>query len=384
MIRVMYLFLSFLLVACSTPRPSTPIWVGGLPVLDLDLPQSQWSDEGVQIRRIQLIPGRGLNTHQIWAHVPGKGEVAILASDPIEQVAPQFSAADHDVHGNQSFFQGGPWMIPFANRIRGSQIPAKNQIRVQAGSKAWSLDANWAGSKPGSEPHAMHGLLLKTPFDVVTNTVLPDGSRQLRAEKRMGDFGGRWIGDLNLVFEAVLKKNSIVFRWQAINMGTSRVPVGMGWHPFFRIPSGDRAGAVLEIPAERRAQINNYNDVFPTGRLVRVEGSDFDFRKPRPLGNTFLDDSFTSLVRNANREVVVSLADPKSGLRTHVMSRSQSTVAIQVYAPVDKPFVAIEPQTQLADPFSKSWGRQPTGMRWLKPGQKMDFEVEVKVEALGG
>jgi galactose mutarotase-like enzyme len=384
-VRKIFAFVILVLLSSCVSRPQpVPIWVGGLPVTDVVLPESRWDDSQFQIRRVQLIPGRGLNTHQIWAHVPGKGEVALLASDPIESIAASFSGSDHDRFGNQSFFQGGPWMIPFANRIRGKVSDSGDKIEVQARSQKWSLDANWAGSKVGSEPHAMHGLLLKAPFDLATNDVMKDGTRVFRAEKKVGNFNERWLGDLLLVFQMELNGSSVVMKWQAVNVGKTRVPVGMGWHPFFRIPSGDRSTARLEIPAERRALTNNYNDVFPTGRVVRVEGTDFDFRRPKALGNLFLDDAFTGLQRSTRGQVLMALEDPKFGTRTVVTSTSPSLFAIQVYAPVDKAFVAIEPQTNLADPFSRVWGQQKTGMLWLKPGQILDFKVELKVESLGG
>ena len=40
----------------------------------------------------------------------------------------------------------------------------------------------------------------------------------------------------------------------------------------FAIPSGDREQAKLSIPAKQMAQVNNYDDVFPTGRLLPMKG----------------------------------------------------------------------------------------------------------------
>ena len=44
----------------------------------------------------------------------------------------------------------------------------------------------------------------------------------------------------------------------AANIGRERTPVGIGWHPYFHLPSGDRAQARLRIAAERRLVVDNY------------------------------------------------------------------------------------------------------------------------------
>ena len=54
--------------------------------------------------------------------------------------------------------------------------------------------------------------------------------------------------------------------------------------------------------------------------------------------------------------------------------------AVQVFAPPDQPFVVIEPQLALADPFGARW-RRSTGMALLPPGGRVRYHVEV---AIGG
>ena len=54
--------------------------------------------------------------------------------------------------------------------------------------------------------------------------------------------------------------------------------------------------------------------------------------------------------------------------------------AVQVYAPCDKDFVAIEPQMNYGDPFNREiWSGRNTGIAILKPGKALEYKVQVSV-----
>jgi aldose 1-epimerase len=64
--------------------------------------------------------------------------------------------------------------------------------------------------------------------------------------------------------------------------------------------------ATLRIPA--RTVLHSNNRGLPDGSKP-VEGSQFDFRRPRPIGATVLDHAFTDLERGDDRLARVELAD---------------------------------------------------------------------------
>jgi galactose mutarotase-like enzyme len=88
--------------------------------------------------------------------------------------------------------------------------------------------------------------------------------------------------------------------------------MAIGWHPYFAIPSGDRQQARLHIPASDMAEVNNYDDVFPTDNLIPLKGTKYDFTQPdgKPLGDIFLDDNFSHLTRSDGEVVVDSWMSP--------------------------------------------------------------------------
>lgn len=159
--------------------------------------------------------------------------------------------------------------------------------------------------------------------------------------------------------------------------------MAIGWHPYFRIPSGRRGQARLRIPAAARLPVNDYDEVLPTGAVLPVEGTPYDFALfgGRELGEAYLDDCFTGLQRSATGEAVCELVDPAAGYGLRLASASPEVIAVQAYAPPAHAFVAIEPQTSFADPYGAEWGAAATGARLLQPGEALEYRVRIELFA---
>jgi aldose 1-epimerase len=69
-----------------------------------------------------------------------------------------------------------------------------------------------------------------------------------------------------------ISRDAIIATVEAKNVGDKPEPVGIAWHPYFNLPSGERAQARLHLAGDQRAEVNNYDDVFPTGKLLPSEG----------------------------------------------------------------------------------------------------------------
>ncbi|HKD38313.1 MAG TPA: aldose 1-epimerase, partial [Pirellulales bacterium] len=278
--------------------------IGGRQVVTLSVPLADAAKP--QIIAVDVLPGRGMNIYQIRANLPGKGVVDLITSPPLEE-AKKLLASDQP--GNASFSIGGAILVPFANRIRGKL--EGDAIETNINGKPDRLVANWKGKNPGAERHAMHGLILASPMDATL------GPGTVTATLDAGDFQGHWPSKTNLTIAATLRPDSFGFTVTAKNMGNEDLPIGIGWHPYFAFPSGQRSQAIVKIPARERALVNNYDDVFPTGELVPV-GDFFD----KPLGDRFMDDCFVGLERAADGSATAEIIDPASkyGLRVKAVS----------------------------------------------------------------
>lgn len=322
-----------------------------------------------------ILPGRGMNLLQITASIPGKGVIDVLATPSLDEVAKALSG---DKFGNMSFSTfGGAFLVPYANRIRGTLSPDGQTLTTEWHGKKLTLPANWSGKNPGAERHSIHGLILTRKADEMQ--ISPDGT-SITAHIHAGNFGGQWLSSTELTVRIDLRADSVDSTIVARNVGGELEPMGIGWHPYFTIPSGRRDQVRLHIPATEHVETNNLDDVFPTGRITSVKGTADDFTAPegKIIGNSLYDDSFSGLVRT-NGQVVVSLIDPAAHYGLRIEGLSPEIKTVQFYAPKDKPFVALEEQFNFGDPFSKVWKGMDTGMVTLAPGQSTTWHVRLQL-----
>ena len=370
------------LAACGQPTAgggqaasqTQTISIGGEPVVVLQRPRS--SDQSKpQFLEATVLPGRGMAVLQIKAYIPGKGEINLLNSPALPEAQQLLDKGD-DEWGNQVFKIGGAILLPFANRIRGTLSPDGKTITATVAGKTITLAANWSGNKPGAEKHAIHGLLLRSKFANVSSNNGPQEST-VTGTLRAGNFGGHWFSASDITVQIKLKDDAFDMLVSVKDAGRAPLPMGIGWHPYFILPSGDRSQVRLHLPSDTRAIMNNYDDSFVTGERVSVKGTPYDFSAPggRPLGTQYLDDNYSDLVRNPDGSTVAEIIDPAAKFGLRLTTFSPSIKSIQVYAPLGKNFVAIEPQFNLPDPYGKAWGNTDTGMVLLQPGQSVDWHV---------
>ena len=386
-----HLAIATLVAGCSyaqvaaVPKPAfsakkMSIKVGGEPVVELNAPKS--GDGGPQILKAYILPGRSMNIYQLQAYLPGKGIIEMFKAPPLEAARDLMNGGPKDIHGEQSYYVGGAILLPYANRIRGKFLPDENRVQAQILGKSVKLPANGQGKAPGAEKCAVHGLFLRNRMDEVA---LESGPSEAKVTGRLnaGDFQGQWLSKTFLTVTATLRADSFVFSVTAKNIGEEPLPMGVSWHPYFMFPSGKREQVKLHLPAKRRLLVNNYDDVFPTGEVVSIQGTEYDFSgaQGKELGQKYLDDCFVELVRNQDGHAVSSVVDSLAGYGVRVAALSPTIQVIQVAAPTGEPFIAIEPQFHWTDPFNKIWRDQQadTGMAILRPGESVTYEVEIRL-----
>jgi aldose 1-epimerase len=320
-----------------------------------------------------FLPGRGMNLFQVRARLPGFGTVNLLHSPSAEEARRRMNGGPDDWMGVQSFSCGGAFLVPFANRIRGERSQDGRTIETEILGRRVRLPADWHGSQPGAEHCAIHGLMLRSPMQLSERS--PD---RVTATLPAGDFDGHWLSRTLVRVDAALRASEIELSVTAQNVGEGPLPVGIGWHPYFAIPSGQRAQCRVHLPARQRAAVNNYDDVFPTGQLEPIDGPPYDFTPAEgaPLGSGYFDDSFVDLQRTANGHTSIDITDPAAGYRMRLTALSPHVEALQLYSRPDQPFVVVEPQFNFADPFSTVWPpRVDTGMVVLRTGAEVTWGV---------
>ena len=101
--------------------------------------------------------------------------------------------------------------------------------------------------------------------------------------------------ELELRVEYSLSDGGLAVALSALNTGSEACPYGAGAHPYLAVASGRVDDAVLHVPAASVLEADERG--IPVGSGP-VEGSELDFRKPRPIGRARLDHCFTDLDRD--------------------------------------------------------------------------------------
>ncbi|HEY3703722.1 MAG TPA: aldose 1-epimerase [Terracidiphilus sp.] len=327
---------------------------------------------------VSILPGRGMELLQIKANFPGKGEVNVLASPDQATAKQMLDDKDTDI-GDLGYRLGSAFLVPYPNRIRGKLSSDGKTLTTEWQGHTLSLPANNIGKKPDAERHAMHGLILKAKAEDLKTHDIP-GGQQLTGVIHAGDFSGHWLSKTDLDFTIELRADAVDATVVAHNVGNEAEPISIGWHPYFAFPSGDRTQVRIHIPGEQLAEVDNYDNVFPTGKLKPVAGTQYDLRDPngKALAQNFYDDNW-SKIDWKNGTATVKVIDPAAKYGIAIEGLSPQIKTIQMYAPPTQNFAAIEHQFNFADPIGKEWNGMDTGMVTLKPGQSTKWHVRIKV-----
>jgi aldose 1-epimerase len=113
---------------------------------------------------------------------------------------------------------------------------------------------------------------------------------------------------LSLSIEYALSEGGLSIRTTAVNLGREVCPYGSGAHPYLKVGADTIDSAILRAPG--RTVLRSDERGIPVG-AESVEGTEFDFRRPRAIEATKLDHTFTDLERGEDGLARVELRDPK-------------------------------------------------------------------------
>ncbi len=132
------------------------------------------------------------------------------------------------------------------------------------------------------------------------------------------------------------------------NTGTETIPVGIGWHPYFRL-SDDVCDTSLKMPSVEKVEVNER--LLPTGVLSRFD----DFSELQRIGDTVVDNCFYILDLESKESHFV-LSSERGTLRYWQESGTQKYAYAQVFTPPARNAIAIEPMTCNINAFNNKNG----------------------------
>ncbi len=185
----------------------------------------------------------------------------------------------------------GQLLIPFPNRVRGGAYEFDGRPHQLA------LTEPEAGN-------AIHGLVRWAEWTVVRHEPATAVLEHVIHPQPGYPFC------LALAVEYILGDHGLSVSSTATNVGAAPCPYGSGAHPYLTAGTPTVDTAVLRVPARSVMAVDTHG--IPTA-TTPVEGTPYDFRRPRPIGSIPLDNAFTDLDRDDEGLARVQLADPEAG-----------------------------------------------------------------------
>ena len=157
------------------------------------------------------------------------------------------------------------------------------------------------------------------------------------------------------------------------NLGADPAPVAIGTHPFLKIGGVPTEDLVLRLDAGSHIEVDER--LLPTGE-VPVDGTEWDFREGRRVGDVSLDDAFGEL-SDDDGEVEHTLTAP-DGRSVSIWADAEFGY-VQVFTTrtfpgeADDVAIAVEPMTAPAEAFNSE-----RGLRWLDPGEGWELSWGIR------
>jgi aldose 1-epimerase len=244
----------------------------------------------------------------------------------------------------------GQMLLPWPNRVAGGRYTfAGRELQL-----------------PVNEPRtgcAIHGLTRALPWsvaDVARDRIV------LTLDLRPS---AGYPFSLALTITYTLSDAGLTVQTRARNGGTDACPYGAGAHPYVRADDARPIDmSVLHVPASATLAADARG--IPTGVISPAQGTDFDFRTPRPVGPLVLDTAYTSLSADSDGVTRIALTGP-SGDRAVTVWMDATHQYAMIYSgdtladvPRRRHGLAIEPMTCAPDAFNSG-----LGLITLQPGE---------------
>ncbi len=168
----------------------------------------------------------------------------------------------------------------------------------------------------------------------------------------------------------------------ARNLGAEPCPYGSGQHPYLTLGTPTIDGLRLQVPAQ---VVGFSDDRGLPERSASVDGTEYDFRAGRAIGEVVLDNAYTELDRDTDGRARVLLDDPASGSGVTLwVDESYPYLMVFTGDPlpdVARRSIAVEPMTCPPNAF-----RSGESLIRLEPGEATSsaWGIEPRLSATGG
>jgi len=238
-------------------------------------------------------------------------------------------------------------MLPYSNRIRDGRFSHNNQnIELE-----------------NAENHAIHGALRKLAWRTTEQS-----TSSVTAEydtRKDGDVNWPWPIHSSVTY--TLDETQLISEMSLTNHGTSSMPAGMGWHPYF-------CRAILRDEPELTLAVDGVypdtnGDCLPTGAAIALSDA-LNFNTARELDAEQRIDHCLQGFRSP-----ATLHWPTAGIKLQLHA-SENCTHLVLFNP-EQPYFAVEPVTNANDAFNLATKGIDSGVSELAPGQTLNAQMRL-------
>jgi len=241
----------------------------------------------------------------------------------------------------------GALLFPFVDRIeKGKYVFEEVE---------YSLPCNEA-----NQQNALHGFLNTKPFEVVTSSADSEQAEATLFFEYKGDHQGYpFAFTIAVCYRLTVNRMSCSTSVQ--NQAGRKMPIGMGWHPYFKI-AADLLKYEVSVPAISSFVIGE--DYINKGEQIKFNGGDNFFSIDTVFFNAYA-------LRQVNGVAKTVLRDKEK--KIDISINSTGFPFLQLYVVAGKG-IAIEPLTCIGNAFNNR-----AGLIVLSPGEIMENSFEIAV-----
>jgi hypothetical protein len=351
------------IVLPSGPRPG-----GAEPIV---LKRDQTAGGSLpEFRSATLLPGLGMELLQITASLPGRGEVSLLAAPSVQDLADGTTPARGGWNDRWGIIEA-----PWSGLISGVLTPVGTSIRTN-----WRGRAIEAPTDNPTRSVSEGGILSLLSADSTDLTPQTQPTNVVAVFKGT-DFNGKWLGNTDVTVSVALGATTLDLTVTAKNVGTNPEPMGLGWHPRFVIPSGNRDAVELRLPAADVLEVADLVKGIPTGRFVPAGSAIARFQgRSWPIGLESVDATLAHLKPGpADAAPAAEIRDPQSAFGLRMSALSDSTRELRITSPGGSSYVSMGMQSNFDDPFGKEWPNSDAAIQTLAPGQTAQWKIRLEI-----
>jgi aldose 1-epimerase len=246
-----------------------------------------------------------------------------------------------------------PFLAPWANRL--------DSDGFWANGKRYTLNPELGNIRRDGNQKPIHGMLSTSNLWKAVEVKADDRSAWATSRLefwRHADLMAQFPFPHTLTMTYRLREGAVEVETSIENHAADPMPVGIGFHPYFRLHDTPRDQWHVHLAARDHLALNQH--LIPTGERKPIE-----FADPHVLGSGQLDDVFGNLIRDSDGRARFHVEGGRE--RITVAYGPKYTVAV-VYAPRGQEFICFEPMSAITNGFNLAHEGKYSELQSIAPG----------------